>query len=149
MSEQPVSSDPISTYLDRNGLVHTVQDGVHVVPFGPPGADPDDPPNVVLLVWSGAEAAGGLMVEMHTAPLVAAEDMEAVLHRCNEWNRRSRATKARIDEVPERRVVIEAWMPWSEGLAEDHLSAFLDLAVGDMLSSVQVSAGAGTDGPDS
>ncbi len=132
-----LTRDPIADYLEARGLAHTLRDGVHVVPYGDPGAPEGTPPKAILLLWSGDMAAGGVMVELHTAPVVSSEQMIEALRRCNDWNRRSRATKARLDgaEGAEGRVVIEAWMPSAGDVTDEALHVFLDGAIADMLAS--------------
>ena len=126
----------IGAYLTARGLHFTVHDGVHVVPYGLPGAE-SRPPAAAVLIWSGAAAANGIMVELHTPALAPDTDVETLVRRCNEWNIGSRATKARVHVGAQITVVVEAWLPLPpSGVSDDVLHDFLDRALSDMIASV-------------
>ena len=121
-------SEQIAAYLERRGLSSVETDGVYVVPYGMP----DEPPELIVMIWSGERAVDGVMVEMHAQPGVEDVEVATVLERCNEWNTASRTTKARLD-VDANRVVLEAWMPWTPDLPDEVLERVLDHAITDMV----------------
>jgi hypothetical protein len=126
-----MNDDFIERYLGQRDLTHVVSDGVYVVPYG----GEDEPPTLIVLIWSGEAAAHGVMVELHNAIDIAPSDEAAVLARCNNWNRTSRATKARLEPAPLRRVVLESWMPLTDEVPDQLVERFLDNALFDMLTS--------------
>jgi hypothetical protein len=125
--------EQISAYLRDRGLAFAMHNGVHVVPYGSPDTE-DQPPQTIVLIWSGADAVGGVMVELHAAALPDDTDEVHLLRRCNEWNRASRATKARLERLPDLTIVLESWLPSSEDVPQRVLYDFLDRALSDMLA---------------
>jgi hypothetical protein len=131
-ADDAVMAGQISAYLEARGLRFAVQDAVHIIAFAAPAATgADATPALVVLVWAGRTAAGGVMVELH-APALPGADVAALLRRCNEWNITSRATKARLHTEAETTVVFESWLPAPSGVSDDVLHTFLDAALSDL-----------------